>query len=266
LYLAAIGAAALTAALLVAVIAWPRHANQDQDANGTHAKIATVVGMAGGLIAGYWVLNLHVSCPPVNALDRLLTIILPLALGVELVAAFDSAPRWLAWMLRMVLVAATGRILLHGSVYLTSAHTPAEILTQLVLCAALTAGLWGLLAVLAARSPRAIFNPAAVALTMICAGGLIMFAGYVSGGAATLPLSAAPVATVVASSLLTRRPNTQAPIGIGVIGLSGLLFIGRYFGGLSSAAALGLLLAPLLCWIPELLRRNRRADISKRGE
>src|SRR6187401_255402 len=103
LYLAASGAAALTAALLVAVIAWPRHANQDQDANGTHAKIATVVGMAGGLIAGYWVLDLYVSWPPVNALDRLLTIILPAAVGIELVAAFERVQRWLAWTLRLAL-------------------------------------------------------------------------------------------------------------------------------------------------------------------
>jgi hypothetical protein len=266
LYVAAIGAAALTAALVMAVIAWPRHANQDQDANSTRARVATVIGMAGGLIAGYWMLDLYVSWPPVNALDRLLTIILPAVVGIEFVAAFERVPRWLAWTLRMVLVTATGRVLLHGSVYLTSAHAPREIVTQLVTCAALTAGLWGLLAVLAARSPRAISIPVAVALTMICAGGLIMFAGYVSGGAATLPLSAALMATVASGCALARRPNVQAPIGISVIGLSGLVFIGRYFGGLSSAAALGLLLAPLVCWIPELLRRNRRADISKPGE
>lgn len=264
LYLAAIGAAALAAAVLVAAISWRRSAKLDEGASNVSFRMATVVGMAGGLIAGYWVLDLYVSWPPVNALDRLLTIVLPSAVGIELIAAFEQVPRWLAWMLRLALVAAMGHILLHGSVYLTSAHAAGEIAVQLLACGGLTAGLWALLTSLAARSPLSV--SIGLALTMIASGGLIMFSGYVSGGAATLPLSGALVSTVAASYLLTQRPNVQAPIGIGVIGLSGLLFIGRYFGGLSASVALALLMAPLLRWIPEVLGRNRCADASKRGK
>jgi hypothetical protein len=264
LYLAAIAAAALAAALLVAAILWMSRANPGKNATSTRANVATVVGMAGGLIAGYWVLDLYLSWPPVNALDRLLTIVLPLAVGSELVAAFEKVPRWLAWTLRMVLVAVMGRILLHGSVYLTSAHSTWAIGVQLATCAALTAGLWGCAAAWADRGPRRIPLATALALTMIFAGGLILFSGYVSGGAATLPLSAALVATVVTSSLLTRGANVQAPIGIGVVGLSGLLFIGHYFGGLSSGVAAALLLAPLLGWMPEMLRRNHRGRFRAR--
>jgi len=42
-----------------------------------------------------------------------------------------------------------------------------------------------------------------------------------------------------------------AIVGIGVLGLFGLLFIGRFFGRLSTASALAMLLAPLLCWATE---------------
>jgi hypothetical protein len=258
-YLGAIGAAALAAALLVMAISWPRQTGkQDSGSNSTRSRVASVIGLAGGLIAGYWVLDLYVSWPPVNALDRLLTIILPVAVGIELIAAFEKVPRWLAWTLRMALVAAMGRILLHGSVYLTSAHVAGEILLHLIACAALTAGLWWRLATLAVRSPPGISIVVAIALTMLCAAPLIMWWGYVSGGAATLPLSAALIATVVTSAVLTHRADIQAPLAIGVIGLSGLLFIGRYFGGLSTGVALGLLFTPILCWIPEVLRRSAR--------
>lgn len=41
-------------------------------------------------------------------------------------------------------------------------------------------------------------------------------------------------------------------LGLGVVGLFALLVIGRFFGELSTAHALLLLLAPLLCWLPEL--------------
>lgn len=264
LYLAAIGASALAAALLVAAIAWPRTARQDENTSNVRSSLATVAVMAGGLLAGYWVLDLHVSWPPVNALDRLLTIILPVAVGVELIAAFERVPRWLARTLRLALVSAMGRILLHGSVYLTDAHLWSEIVVQLIVCAVLMAALWSLLTLLAVRSQAQIWISIVLALMMIVSGGLIMVSGYVSGGAATLPLSSALVATVVTSVALTRNKDIQGPLGIGVVGLSGLLFIGRYFGGLSAGMAVLLLLAPLLCWIVEApsLLRQRSAKVT----
>ncbi len=52
---------------------------------------------------------------------------------------------------------------------------------------------------------------------------------------------------------------TPAILGIGVVGLFGLLFIGRFFGRLSTGCALTMLLAPLLCWVTEMpLLRHRK--------
>jgi hypothetical protein len=92
-----------------------------------------------------------------------------------------------------------------------------------------------------------------------------MMAGYIKGGAAAFPLAAVLAATTVGSWLVTRRAdapaNFVAPaiLGIGVVGLFGLLFIGRFFGRLSTGCALAMLFAPLLCWATEIpLLRHRK--------
>jgi hypothetical protein len=227
-----------------------------------------VAGIAGGLLAGYWVLDLYVSWPPVNALDRFLTIILPLAVAIELLAAAERVPRWLAWGLRISLVAVMGPVLLYGSVYLTVAHPVWQIALVQTACALLIGALWMLLSTLAARRQFGILIPIVLAFTMIVSGLVIMISGYVSGGAATLPLAASLTAAVAVNAMQTRSPFLPAPIGIGVVGLSGLLFIGRFFGGLSTPVALALLLAPLLCWTAQLLllfRRNCFAEDSHSG-
>jgi hypothetical protein len=79
-----------------------------------------------------------------------------------------------------------------------------------------------------------------------------MLAGYLKGGAAALPLNAALVGTACAARLMSKKPEVEGLVGIGVVGLGSLVFIGRYFGGLSTGVALTLALAPLLCWITEL--------------
>ena len=263
LYLAAIGAAAAVAALLVAGVAWPRQADKEKGNSSNRQRLAVVAGLIGGLVAGYWMLDLYVSWPPVNALDRFLTIILPLALGIELVATLDRVPRRLAWTLRIALVAAMGRILLHGSVYFTAAHSHWHTIAVLIASAVVTAAVWLLLARLAARSRFGVSIPIVLSGTMLVSGLVIMISGYVSGGAATLPLSASLVATGVTSTVLARKPYVDAPLSIGVIGLGGLLFIGRYFGGLSTVTALALMLAPLLCWLPAALSSSPWRDVSE---
>ena len=257
LYLAAMGAAASVGAAVVVALGWLR-----RPAGADQIQAAAVVALAGGLAAGYYVLHFRVAWPPVNGLDRLLTIVLPLVLALELVASIPRVPRWLAWVLRMALAVATGRILLHGSVYLSGVHPEwplGRTVAALLVCAVLTAAVWGLLAWLSERSPVGISIPLALALTIQCAGLTIMLAGYLTGGAAALPISAALVGTAGAMRWLTTSPDSQASVGLGVITLSGLLIVGRFFGGLSTAAALVLLLAPLLCWVTELpsLRRQK---------
>lgn len=251
LYLAAVATAAGAGAAVVLALNWWA---------GTQAKIGpnranrwqSVLGIAAGLAAGYGVLQLRVSWPPVNGLDRLLTIILPAVVIIELLAALPKTPPWLVWSLRMTLVALLGRIVLHGSAYLSGGWTSWQAAGVLAACAVSTAAVWILLVWLAQRSPPGASISLALAMTIFSAGGAILLAGYVSGGAASLPLAATLVGTAAAWQVSASRCNGQAAIGIGVVGLSGLLMIGRFFGGLSTGVALVLLLTPLLCWTTEL--------------
>ncbi len=255
LYLKAMVAAAIVSAMTVlAMVLARRHTST------TWLNLSCVLGIGLGLVVGYGVVSLRLAWPPVNGLDRFLTITVPLALGIELIAGFQNVPRWFAWLLRMSLAATIPRILLHGSVYLSDSAegwTPWQTGAVLVLCGALLAGVWSLLSWLSQRSPG-ISIPLALCLPILCAGLTVMMAGYIKGGVAAFPLVATLVATTIAARLLAQRSvalaNLSVPaiVGVGVVGLFGLLFLGRFFGRLSTECALAMLLAPLFCWVTEM--------------
>lgn len=262
LYLKAMSAAAIVSAMLVLAVAgvrWP--------AGATRLNSACALAMTLGLAIGYYVLSLRLAWPPANGLDRLLTIVVPATLAIELIAGFERVPRWVAWLLRVSLAAAIPRILLHDSVYLSgtgSEWTLWQAGAALAVCAGLLAGVWSLLAWLTQRS-QGVSISLALCMSILCAGLTVMMAGYIKGGAAAFPLAATLVATTLGAKLIAKRSgapaNFAAPaiLGIGVVGLFGLLFIGRYFGRVSTGCALAMLLAPLLCWVTEMpLLRNRK--------
>lgn len=264
-YLKATTTAAIVSAVFVLTMAKSRREFGD-----TWLNSACVLGIGSGLYAGYHMLSWRLAWPPSNGLDRFLTIVIPAALSIELVAGFQPVPRWLTWFLRISLATATPRILLQDSVYLTGTDgrwTFSQTTAVLLLCGVLVVGLWSLLAWLSRRSPG-VSIPSGLGLATLCAGATVMMAGYIKGGAAAFPLAATVVATSFAVWLVTRRSKHPATIdtstiqGIGVVGLFGLLFIGRFFGELSTERALAMLLAPLLCWVTEIpLLRNRKPMI-----
>jgi hypothetical protein len=250
LYVAAQAAAAVASIVFVLAINrfW-------KPVSTLHFQAASIVGIAGGLGAGYYFLRLHVAWPPLNGLDRFLTIVLPAALCIEFAATISRVQRSLAWLMRFALAATMSRILVHNSVYVSGAEpqwSSMEATVVLLTCSVLIAVVWGLLVWLSVRSPAGVSIALALALTIQTTGISIMLAGYLQGGAAAFPLSAATVGTVASLCLLTSHPNVRASIGICVVGLGSLLMIGRFFGGLSTEVALILLLAPLLCWGTEL--------------
>ncbi|QDU92494.1 hypothetical protein [Lignipirellula cremea] len=258
IYGQAFGAAVLASAVAVLVLGFATRPITAALRPGSIAALAAGLG----LVAGYAMLALRVQWPPVNALDRLLTILLPLAIVIEILAGVKRTPVWLAWILRVCLAAAAPRILLHGSIYLTGADDdwpPLAVAVLLAATAALFAAAWGGLGRLEARSPG-LGPPLALAMAILCAGLTMMMSGYLQGGAAALPLSAAVLATSLTACLLSRCTpsstpwDTTAEIGVGMVGLFGLLFIGRFFGELTTTTALVILLSPLLCWTTRLPR------------
>ena len=261
LSLKAMGAAAIVSTALVLAMMRVLRA-----ANTMGLTWASVLAIGSGLAAGYYVLSLQLAWPPRNGLERLLTVVIPAALAIELIAGFHFVPNWAAWFLRVSLAAMLPRILLHGSVYIsgTDREWNLEQFGMVVaICSGLLVGLWGLLSWLAHCSPG-VSIPLALHLSTLCAGLTVMMAGYIKGGTAAFPLAAVLLTTAVASKLASKRLGVPgviglpAMIGVGAVGLFGLLFIGRFFGQLSTESALAILLAPLLCWTTELpgLRRQ----------
>lgn len=255
LYVKSMGAAAIVSALCVLAMAGVR-----RPAGATRLNSVCVLAMCLGLAAGHFVAGGRVPWPAVNGLDRFLTVVVPAALGIELIAGFQRVPPAVACCLRTILAAAIPRILLHKSIYLDGSDDDWPVWqagVALAGCAALLAGVWGLLLGLSRRSCSGVSIGLALCLATQCAGITVMMAGYIKGGAAAFLLAATLAATTLGARQLTTR-LAPAIVGAGVVILFGVLFIGRFFGRLSTGCALVMLLAPLLCWVTEIpLLRQR---------
>lgn len=248
LYLQAMAAAAAASALLLLALCWRRW-----PAGAAKFDAASVLGTGLGLVVGFGVLHVRLRWPPMNGLDRLLAIVLPVVIVIELLAAVRAFPSRLVWCCRLSLCAVMGRVLLHDSVYLSGperAWPSWQVAVVLAISGGLSAAVWALLLWLSRRSPGASI-PLALAMAIPTAGLAVMMAGYIAGGAASFPLAAAVAGSAVAASRIAPRSATPGLIGIGVVGLFGLLFVGRFFGRLPTGYALTIMLAPLLCWTTE---------------
>lgn len=247
-------AAAMAAALLIERL-WK------VDAAGN--RFAGLLALLSGAVAGGSTLPLRPAWPPYGALDRLLLIVLPLALLIEGISSLRRVPGIVGWAMRVCLAAAAGRILLHDSVYLHGEEWPWwQTVVAIGMSGLLLAGVWLSLDQLRVRWPS---QAIALALAMAtqAAGLAVMLAGYIKGGAAGILLAAALMGTSGAGALLGKNASLRATLGVGATGLFGVIFVGLFFGRLSLAAAITLLLAPLLCWSANLpLLRVRSAWIT----
>ena len=78
-----------------------------------------------------------------------------------------------------------------------------------------------------------------------------MLSGYLTGGQRALPLAGTLAGATLASLAAPAPPDSSRYLGVGMIGLFSVLVVGRFFGSLPTDAAVWLLLAPLLAWVPE---------------
>lgn len=247
----ALGCAATVAALLLLVCGWPWRAP-----SATRLRLGWVLALGGGTYLGCRLLDLWPHWPPREDQDRFLLIVLPAVLLVEIVVAFPRVPARLAWGLRLLIALAAGRILLHGSVYVTDIAGASARLARTqtwITLAALAVGLavaWAGLDLLMRRRPGVVV-PAALMLTLMAASLTVMLSGYATGGQLGLPLAASLAGASLASAVL-RRPPPVSALSIPLVGLFGLITIGYFFGELTPVHAVILLAAPLCCWIPEL--------------
>jgi hypothetical protein len=261
LFLKAVLAAAAVSGLWAFVCLWWR-----RPAGPVRTALASLGGILLGTVVGCLVFKIKPHWPPTAALDRFLTLILPLTLAVELIASIPRVPRWGARLLRVGLAAVAGRILLHGSSYLAGSSAD-WTMTQIALALGAAAGLllleWSLLLRLLNRAPG-LSIPASTVATVTAGGLALMLSGYLTGGQVALPIAGSLAAVTLATRIGNARGQSAEVIGVGVVSLFGILILGRFFGELTTARALAIFLAPLLAWSGELpfIRRRKPWQIA----
>lgn len=249
-YLTASSIAAIVGAVVAATLLAAR-----RDGGAAWRNVAYVVSIAAGLAGGYWMMSLNLAWPPENALDRLLTVVLPMALVMEGIAGIPALSKWLVGVLRLMLAMLTPRILLHDSVYLsgTGEWTSTRAWTIMLFCSVVLMAVWMMLLQFSGRRRNGEVS-ASIGMALLVAGPVIMMAGYIKGGAAAFPLVAALAGVAITGWVMTGKSErtvdlqSASIIGVGVIYLFGLLFVGRFFGRISTTTASTLFCAPLLCW------------------
>jgi hypothetical protein len=253
LIVTAMSASLVVSALLSAFIDWPLRLawTSSRDAGW-------VIGIGAGFLIGCWLLGMRPHWPPREDLDRLLILVIPALVLVDLLASFSRISHWLIWPLRLIIWGSIARILLHGTSYITDTTGPgtsewSSSLAWFILggLGVLAGTVWALLSVLARRAPG--FSvPLCLSITIAAAAVTIMLSGYASGGQIGLPLAAAILGATGTTLVLTRGSRGVGPLGIPIFGLFSLLAIGRFFGELTSLFAILLFCAPLLGWLPEI--------------
>jgi hypothetical protein len=251
-------AAFATAAAVLLLCGWPWRAPR-----AAFVSAGVVVGLGLGFYAGCLLFRPELRWPPREAQDRLLFVLFPAVLAVELCGAFVRRPRAVVWLLRAGVAAAAARVLLHDIAYLkdlsgpgTAEWPPATAALIFGGLAAALAVVWALLIALLTRAPgRAV--PLALAITCLGAALVVMLSGYASGAMLGLPLAAGLAGVVAGSLVLSGQPDLRSAVGPGVVGLFSLLVIAHYFSDLTAERAVLLFAAPLLCWVPELVPARR---------
>jgi polyisoprenoid-binding protein YceI len=229
------------------------------------------VGVGSGLLVGTWVLGLAPHFPPQEDQDRLLLVLLPATVAVEVVAALLPRP-WLAWLPRLAVAAGAAPVLLYGSVYVSDAAGPgtrewSPELTWLVFggLAAALALPWALLVRAGKGRGHRVLLPV-LALVAAGAGVTVMLSGYASGGQLGLVLAGGLLGAALASLVPAETAGPSGPVGVGIVGLFALLAAGRFFSDLTTVNAVLLLAAPLAgglaCLLPARVGSASRAVLA----
>jgi hypothetical protein len=260
--LSAMGAALVASAVALHLSGW-----RGRKTGTAAVDIGWVMGAGAGFLLGCCMLGKVPHWPPVEDRDRLLFLVLPAVVVIELLGTFPKVRRWLIWPVRAALAAGVAPVLLHGTSYLSDQAGPgtadwstAEACLILGGLAAFLITVWALLGLLSDRA-RGVSTAVCLAISSAGAGLAVMISGYMSGGQTGLALAGALSGVVVATLTLGWSSRGARPLGVAIVGLYSLVVIGRFFGELSSAHAILLFASPLLAWLPELplLRRLPRS-------
>src|SRR5262245_23355745 len=119
LILGAMGAAGITAAAALLFLGLP-----GRGPHPVRMSVAGVLGVGLGFAVGSWRLGVRLRWPPLEHLDRLLLILFPAVLCLELIAALFGSIRWAAWLPRCVVAVGAAPVLLYNTSYLADLSGP----------------------------------------------------------------------------------------------------------------------------------------------
>ncbi len=223
----------------------------------TNARWSWAVG-AGVLVAS-GIADQWPHCPALEDRARFLTILVPLCLVVETVAACLRSTR-AAWLLRLALAAAVAPTLLFNTVYLADLSGPGSAEWS-------TAEMVMILTGLARAVGDNLGADASLAIALVNGHGAVGAGARCRGngrhGHAFRLLSRRTARANPGRgnrrrhggiAVRRQRSTTDGSLGMSVIGIFSVVLVGRYFGALSTGLAACLILAPLLAWTFELPR------------
>jgi len=184
--------------------------------------------------------------------ERLLLLVVPLAVTVESWITMKPMSTARMVLVRGCVALSSGPLLLLGSVYMTGGSGGWSLAERVCFLFGLGVSIfvpWLALVTLQQRRPDPVIS-LTLAATSLAAGITIMLSGYASAGQLALPLAAT---LVVAALAAPSAAGLSAPgaVGVGWICLAGLLFIGRFFGSLTTLHGVLLGVTPLVCWLAE---------------
>ncbi|HVW01086.1 MAG TPA: hypothetical protein VHB77_12125 [Planctomycetaceae bacterium] len=225
--------------------------------------VGTALGALISIAVGLMVLGVRCHWPPSEDQDRLLLILVPLALLADVVAG-ATLLRWPGLLLRALVCAACGPVMLWGSIHVSDAAGPGSRLlsvpTILLLGAvatALVASAWRLMLHAQEPLPRPAIG-LALAMTLGAASAATLLSGYASAALTGMILTTAIAGTAVGAALIP-GDDVRPPLGLPLAALAGVLLQGRFFGELNSLYAISLWITPLLATAIVLIAaRGRR--------
>src|SRR3569623_954478 len=145
--------------------------------------LGSPIGFVCGVALGLMLLGVRCHWPPREDQDRLLLVLLPLAVLTDIVGALPRL-RPLALVLRAVACAACGPVILWGSIHVSDAAGPGSRLLSMPMiillaaaAAALMASAWRLLLHAQPALPRPAIG-IALALTLAAASSATLHSGY----------------------------------------------------------------------------------------
>ena len=242
----AIAASGLTSALLVG--AGRRAGLGDVWAFGPAVGLGCYIGLS--------ILGVRPRWPMREDQDRFLGIVLPAILAAEAAVGILRRPSRPGFAARLLAATAVALAILYGSSYLVDLDGPGSAEWPPIRRCLILGGLglatacnWSALVWIQSRSRSAALIPLALATAVSGAGPAIMLSGYASGGLIALPLALALFGAIVAGA--------ASGVGVGLVGLSGVLMMGAFYGRLGAVEAVVLFLAPSLAGVPETALRSR---------